>query len=368
MATGELQRAPIGKEILRRGYRAACGGLTVANAFARKRPGIAVHYGGARVGDVGGPLVKVKRLAEHFPDTPWGNNIVYLLSNAPYLPPFALRVLKIRGVPIVYNQNGVFYPGWYSGDWQGQNARMRDAYLAADHVFFQSAFCKSTAERFLGPREGRGEILFNAVDTSHFQPSRHPEHGGTRFLITGKIGNHLAYRLTSTIEGLAWSRKQGLEAGLIISGWVEDGARRIAVAHAEARGVAEHVTFTGSYTQREAPAVYGAADIYVMTKHNDPCPNTVLEAMACGLPVLYSATGGTPELVGDGAGVGLPCAEDFEAVHTPSAEAIGEGMLRIAEKRQALSQAARERALAHFDIKAWIQRHRDVFSELLERS
>ena len=37
--------------------------------------------------------------------------------------------------------------------------------------------------------------------------------------------------------------------------------------------------------------------------HNDPCPNTVLEALSCALPVVYSNTGGVPELVGPDCGV-----------------------------------------------------------------
>jgi glycosyltransferase involved in cell wall biosynthesis len=369
MTAPDLQKASAAKEALRRAYRAACGGLTLANVAATRRDrSIAVHYGGARIGDVGGPLVKVKRLAEHFPETRWGYNVVYLLSNAPYLPDYALRVLKARRVPIVYNQNGVFYRAWYGGDWQGQNRRMRSAYLAADHVFFQSEFCRRTAERFIGPRHGTGEILYNAVDTGHFSPGGARAAGPFRFLVTGKIGNHLAYRLESTIEGLALARRKGLDAGLIVSGWVEDGARAAALSTAARFGVGPHLTFTGPFTQAEAPAVYRAADAYVMTKHNDPCPNTVLEALACGLPVVYSANGGSPELVGSEAGVGLECPEDFETTLTPPAEAIATGMLAVAENRTAMSAAARRRAVERFDIAHWIARHRAVFAELLEKA
>ena len=60
----------------------------------------------------------------------------------------------------------------------------------------------------------------------------------------------------------------------------------------------ESIRFLGAYNASKAPAIYQAADAYLMMKYNDPCPNTVLEALASGLPVLYSASGGVPELVG----------------------------------------------------------------------
>lgn len=44
-------------------------------------------------------------------------------------------------------------------------------------------------------------------------------------------------------------------------------------------------------------------DVYVAPSRNDPCSNALLEALACGLPVLYLRSGGHPELVGD-AGLG----------------------------------------------------------------
>jgi glycosyltransferase involved in cell wall biosynthesis len=342
----------------------------VANAAVPRRGALAVHYGGARTGDIGGPLVKVKRLSEHFPDTPWGYDLVYLLSNAPYVPGWALRLLKVRGVPIVYNQNGVFYRAWYGGDWAAENRRMAEAFQAADWVFYQSDFCRRCADRFLGPRTGGGEVLYNAVDTQRFVPPANADRDASPFdfLVTGKIGDHLAYRLTSTIGGLAEARKAGLEATLTIAGWVEEGARREAAALAETLGVASAIRFTGAYRQAEAPVIYGAAQAYVMMKHNDPCPNTVLEALACGLPVLYSATGGVPELVGADAGVAVACPEDFERAHVPSDREIGDGMLKIADARLAMSAAARRRAIERFDIAHWIARHRDVFETLTGRS
>jgi glycosyltransferase involved in cell wall biosynthesis len=359
------QHDPVTKRLQRAAYRLACGSVVAANMLLPRRADLAVHYGGARVGNIGGPLVKVRRLSAHFPDTRFGFSAAYLLSNAPYLPGWALALLKLRGVPIVYNQNGLFYPAWFEGDWRAENARMAIGYHAADWVFYQSDFCRRSSDRFLGPRRGGGEVLYNAVDTSIYTPLEQAEpREGFTFLLTGKIGDHLAYRLTNAIGGLHHARTAGLDARLVIAGWVEAGALVAANKLVEELGLASVIRFIGAYTQEAAPAIYRAADAYIMTKHNDPCPNTVLEALASGLPVLYSASGGVPELVGEAAGVALACPEDFERVVFPEDAAVGAGMLRIAQNHSAMALAARQRAVAMFDIVPWIERHRQVFEAL----
>ncbi len=356
------------KHLLRQAYTAACGAQVVCNLPIPRRGDLAVYYGGARTGDIGGTLVKVKRLCQYFPEVRWGYNLVYLLSNTPYLPNYALRLLKQRGIPMVHNQNGVFYGAWYAGDWQAQNRRMARSYHAADWVFYQSEFCRRAADRFLGPRAGPGEVLHNAVDTVRFAPAQGTSDGardGYTFLITGKIDGHLYYRLESTIVGLRVACDAGLDARLVVAGWVQADAQSRAEVLAKKLGLTGRVSFTGSYTQQQAPEIYRAADAYVMTKHNDPCPNTVLEALAVGLPVLYSDSGGVPELVGTEAGVALPCIEDWETPRAPAPEAVGEGMLRIVRNHAAFSAAARRRAVEHFDIAHWIDRHRAVFQQLI---
>jgi glycosyltransferase involved in cell wall biosynthesis len=365
----DTRHDPVLKALLRRGWRAAQLLRVLAATPLSGRGGAArVYYGGARAGDHGGPLVKVKRLQEYFPERAWDFNLVYALSNAPYLPDIGLAWLKRRGVPLVLNQNGVFYSGWYAGDWRAMNRTMAHAYHRADHVFWQSAFCRRAADRFLGPRDGAGEVLFNAIDTHRFCPAEARGERPFTFLLTGKIDAHLVHRLHSTLAGLAQARAQGLEARLVIAGLVAPAARQQADALVAELGLGGAVVFQGPYTQESAPAVYRQADAYVMTKYLDPCPNTVLEAMACGLPVLHSASGGVPELVGDAAGVGLEVPEDWEHIHVPDAAAIGAGMVAVADNARAMGAAARARAVAQFDIRDWIARHRAVFAALLEKT
>jgi glycosyltransferase involved in cell wall biosynthesis len=87
--------------------------------------------------------------------------------------------------------------------------------------------------------------------------------------------------------------------------------------------------------------------------------------MACGLPVVYSASGGTPELVGADAGIGIEAPLDWEQDHPPTAEQLAHGILTVAGALADRSAAAREQAL-RFDARAWVERHRQLFTELAE--
>src|SRR5262245_15721389 len=111
MVVGEGTRMQV---LARAIYRAANGAAALAALPLRPRDGrIAVFYGGARRGDRGGPLVKVRQLAARFPEHRVAFSVLYVLSNAIYLPRPVVDAVRRSGVPVVLNQNGVFYPAWH---------------------------------------------------------------------------------------------------------------------------------------------------------------------------------------------------------------------------------------------------------------
>src|SRR5437764_3158924 len=145
----------------------------------RPRPGVRVFYGHDRVPaqgeSVAGGSAKFQRLAARFPNRPTDFTLLYLGST--WLPrdlrPL-LRLARRRHVPIVVNQSGVAYPGWAGAATDEINRQFRRALLAADHVLYQSEFCKRSADEFLGEPRGSWEVLYNAVDVEHFTPGTPP--------------------------------------------------------------------------------------------------------------------------------------------------------------------------------------------------
>jgi glycosyltransferase involved in cell wall biosynthesis len=105
--------------------------------------------------------------------------------------------------------------------------------------------------------------------------------------------------------------------------------------------------------------------VLLHTQYNDASPGLVIEAMACGLPVVYSKSGGTPELVGDEAGIGVHALLSWEQIHPPDPSALAEAVLKVAENRRIYAEAARQRMVEQFDLRQWVQRHREVFESLV---
>ena len=148
--------------------------------------------------------------------------------------------------------------------------------------------------------------------------------------------------------------------GVDVSTAVEVAARRFAE-----RGLSGRVRLLPAYTQDEAPGLYRAADILIHPKYNDPCPTVPIEAMACGLPVVGSRSGGMEELVPTGAGALIDVPRGYEREHWPSGAAVADAVVRVAADWERYSSAARENAVARLDIGRWLDRHEALFNELL---
>lgn len=322
---------------------------------------MAVSYGVRRLGDHGG-AIKFRELARFFPPER-RYSVLYLgSSTTPGNADRLIAAARRRGAAFAWNQDGVAYPGWHGPGWEETNAAKSRALHAADHVFFQSEFCRVSSDRFLGERQGRSEVLHNPVDTERFTPGPGRRDGLT--LLLG--GNqYQRYRFEVALETLALLPN----ARLLVSGalsWHPDRRRSEAEARelVERSSVADRVELVGTYTQAEAPELMRRADLLLHTKYNDPCPTIVLEAMASGLPVVYSASGGVPELVGEEAGLGVPAPLDWEQDHPPAPQALAAAVLRVTERLDDHREAARARAL-RFDLRPWVERHRRVFEELV---
>jgi glycosyltransferase involved in cell wall biosynthesis len=335
-----------------------------------RRAGPGVRYGFAIPGRdeaEGGPTVKFQRLASAVPQSR-RYDVVYLASGR--LTPDARLLAGIarrRGARIVLNQNGVAYPAVYPARWRQINAPMARVMSDADHVFFQSEFCRLSAETFLGARAGPSEVLYNAVDTSLFTPEPASRSAARRLTLLLGGTQQAAYRVESALRATALvASEQDVE--LLVAGglqWGDGDAANRAWAERLVKelGLAERVRFVGAYSQSDAPALYRSADILMHTQYNDACPGLVIEALSCGLPVVHSATGGVPELVGD-AGVGVPAPLSWDVVHPPAPAGLAAGVTTVAARLDDFADIARRRAVDRFDIEPWIRRHREVFSGL----
>jgi glycosyltransferase involved in cell wall biosynthesis len=328
----------------------------------RRIGGVRVFYGHDIVPSFGEPVAggtaKFQRLAARFPNRPTDFTVLYLGTT--WLPRDLRPLLALarrRGAALVLNQNGIAYPGWAGAETDGLNRRNRRALAAADHVLYQSEFCKTSADEFVGAANGSWEVLYNAVDVDHFTPAAAPM-GDVPVLLLGGDQTQ-AYRLELALRTIALLPNMRL---LVSGRLVSDPLPLL-----DELRIRDRVDFTGRYAQRDAPTLFRRAHLLLHTKVLDPCPSLVIEAMACGLPVVYPASGGTVELVGDEAGIGVPHPIDWERDRPPEPEALADAVGRTLADREQLAAAARRRAVERFALEPWLERHADVFAEVLAR-
>ncbi len=311
-----------------------------------------------------GGQIKLIPLKANFPENLSRFNLIYLVSSA--LPLHAEEIVaaaRKKGIKLVWNQNGIAYPGCYGDYYAWFNLRMAELRSQADYIFNQSEFSRLSAERYLGPSAAPSEICLNPVDTGMFTPAEsRPAMDAWQILAAGT--SHALYRTESAVDTLRELISRGRRAHLTIAGefrWkgAESDVRRIL------NGLRDHVTILPPFRQSEAPAIYRRAHVLLHTKFNDPCPTVPIEAMSCGVPVVGTHSGGMPELVPDTAGILVPIRQSWTEDLAGNPSILADAVERIMENHAAMSQTAREHAIRTLDVNRWLQRHAAVFQKLL---
>ncbi|HMV29671.1 MAG TPA: glycosyltransferase, partial [Anaerolineales bacterium] len=199
-----------------------------------------------------------------------------------------------------------------------------------------------------------------------FSPDACPAKPESLTLLLG--GNqYQKHRLELALKTLQVLRRNVPNARLMITGklWLpyEESASWTEQALHD-MDLIDHVTFTGTYTQTDAPSLYSQTNILLHTKYADPSPGLVLEALSLGMPVVHLDNGGVPELVGD-AGIGVHVEHDWNKINLPSPQAMAKAVLQVYARQKEFSQKARQRAVDLFSLEKFIARHKEIFEKVL---
>jgi len=151
---------------------------------------------------------------------------------------------------------------------------------------------------------------------------------------------HEIYNPSLAVRVLASLAKEFDDASLVMVGRDKgDGSFQRARRLAAALGVAERVRFPGGVPKSGVPRWLDEGDIFLNTTNIDNTPVSVLEAMACGLPVVSTDVGGLPYLLESG--------RDALLVPPGDAEAMADAVRRVLTEpglAERLSRGGRERA------------------------
>jgi len=208
-------------------------------------------------------------------------------------------------------------------------------------------------------------VIPNAIYTDHFCPVEPGERIAIRKQLGLQDGIWACYtgRLSAE-KGLnlllqVWARviQQAPTARLLIVG---DGDQRPALqALTRQLGLDEHVHFAGSVP--ETLQYLQACDLYVQPSYTEGLPVSMLEAMACGLPVLATGVGGVTDILCDGkSGLVIP-ARDADKLEEGLRQMLSSEALRLR-----LGAQARQDVVAYCDIEQVGQALLNLYRQLTE--
>ena len=122
------------------------------------------------------------------------------------------------------------------------------------------------------------------------------------------------------------------------------------------------ILWAGILSAEEIPEFNRSAHLLFSTDLNPACPNSVIEALACGLPVLAFDTGALPELVTGNAGKVVPYKGDPWKIDPPDIPALAEAAIEIFENQDIFRRAARELAVKAYGIDAMLDGYLEAMS------
>ncbi len=302
---------------------------------------------------LGGPATKSRQLDKILAPTGASYSGLLCLS-ALRFPLTVAALLKRRGIRIVVNQNGVYYPAWYPKGWEKKNLYLQRLNAIADHTYFQSEFALESYKRWVGSTPKSWSILYNAVDLERFSTrGRTPAGQKPRILIFTDFAEINRKLWLHVAEFITASQNAGDQWEWHLAGRV--GSEDL-YAHLKER-LEKNGAKIHWYEQPDPTAVakmLASVDIAFHLFYNDVCPNKVLEAMASGVHVVTVSAGGSKELVGD-AGQVLLVKEGLDIPEYPTSEMLRQAVKRFMMDPAGYSAKARARA-EQFGLDSWFKK------------
>ena len=179
-------------------------------------------------------------------------------------------------------------------------------------------------------------------------------------LFGGRLG--AAKGAEKSIEALFEIAKQEPDAVLLVAGKL-DWYAEVMREKAKSLGVENNLVFTGWVDKNDMKNVYSASDIVLVpSMYLDPFPRIMVEAMACGKPVVGSRYGGAPEIVIDGVTGYI-----INPLYPKQIALKILDLLKNPEKVEAFGQAGRERVKDNFRLEDKIKAHLSFYKAILDK-
>lgn len=219
----------------------------------------------------------------------------------------------------------------------------------ADQIVYQSEFTQDWWTRVHGKTKSPGTVIYNGVDLTQFSPSGIGTPPLDRYrilLVEGHLGGGYEQGLVSAVQVVKLlNQRLDKKVELMVVGSVPEPLK-----HTFDNSGLE-IIWKGVVKREEIPAIDRSAHLLFSSDINAACPNSVIEAMACGLPVIGYDTGALPELVNESAGSIALYGGDPWKLGKPDIHTLADSAQKVLSDQQTFRAGARKRAIEAFDIR-----------------
>ena len=229
----------------------------------------------------------------------------------------------------------------------------------ADRIVYQSNFARDWWRSAYGTIKKPSIVALNGVDLDNFHPSGYPAlpQDYIRLLVVEANfeGGYESGLINATMLAGHLSKLANKNVELIVIGNVPVWVRKIAV---EKPGVS--IQWIGFIPRSEISAWHHRSHLMFSADINAACPNSAIEALASGLPVVSFATGSLPEIIGTDGGAVVPYGADYWRLEAPDTKALANAAVKVLDRLPGFRLSARNRAEELFSSKEMVRRYKEV--------
>lgn len=269
-------------------------------------------------------------------------------------------IQRLDGMNWIHRQRRTGLKHWLRaeyGNWLLQVIRSR----LSRHIVYQSHFSKGWWERVYGLVSAETSVVYNGVDLDVYHPDGPHDRPADKLrilVVEGNLGGGYEWGLGAAVklaEGTSNAMNKPVE--LVVAG---GASQAIQDEWTGRSGVP--LRFIGWVERVKIPEIDRSAHVLYAADVNAACPNSVLEALACGLPVVSFDTGALPELITTDAGRISPYGGDPWKLETPDVPALVRGAVEVLEDQERFRSGARRRAEGAFGLDTMVEGYLSAFS------
>lgn len=316
---------------------------------------------------IGGPQTFVKKFTEELKKR--GVSFTHNISDSDYdvvlvivsYDLFKLWQVKKKGIPIIQRLDGVYFFSIKGLFYPLFNLKMKTIRnFMADYIIYQSQYSKKCCDRFLGKNDNQKySIIYNGVDLEKFSPKGEKinlrDYPDQKILFTANAFRRkdMIVPILESVEKLLDFRK---DFKLVIAGSYTDDLKK----HFIKRN--KYIQYIGLIPNDKLPKHERGSDVFLFTALNPSCPNNIIEAMACGLPINGCRMGAMEELVTNheaGELVEYPY-KSFWKIHPISIKEFTDNLNKILNNLDDYKIKARKEAEQKFSLDFMIDKYLEV--------